>query len=49
MIEQTLRNWFKAAAAGKVKGAGAKVVRLSRWNSPGCVLKTFGLSGRMKS
>ena len=26
MIEQTLRNWVKAAAAGKLKGAGAKVV-----------------------
>lgn len=26
LIEQTLRNWVKAAAAGKLKGAGAKVV-----------------------
>ena len=26
MIEQTLRNWVKAAAAGKLNGAGAKVV-----------------------
>jgi transposase len=26
LVEQTLRNWVKAAAAGKLKGAGAKVV-----------------------
>jgi transposase len=26
MVEQTLRNWVKAAAAGKLTGAGAKVV-----------------------
>jgi len=26
LIEQTLRNWVKAAAAGKLDGAGAKVV-----------------------
>jgi len=26
LIEQTLRNWVKAAAAGKLNGAGAKVV-----------------------
>ena len=26
LIEQTLRNWVKAAAAGKLIGAGAKVV-----------------------
>ncbi len=26
LIEQTLRNWVKAAAAGKLTGAGAKVV-----------------------
>jgi transposase len=25
--EQTLRNWVKAAAAGKLSGAGVKVVR----------------------
>ena len=28
LIEQTLRNWVKAAAAGKLNGAGAKVVTL---------------------
>jgi transposase len=27
LIEQTLRNWVKAAAAGRLNGAGAKVVR----------------------
>ncbi len=26
LIEQTLRNWVKAAAAGKLNGAGTKVV-----------------------
>ena len=26
LIEQTLRNWVKAAAAGTLTGAGAKVV-----------------------
>jgi len=26
IVEQTLRNWVKAAAAGKLTGAGAKVV-----------------------
>lgn len=26
LIEQTLRNWVKAAAAGKLNGAGAKMV-----------------------
>ena len=26
LIEQTLRNWVKAAAAGRLTGAGAKVV-----------------------
>ena len=26
LIEQTLRNWVKAAAAGKLNGAGAKAV-----------------------
>lgn len=26
LIEQTLRNWVKAAAAGKLNGAGAKTV-----------------------
>ena len=26
MVEQTLRNWVKVAAAGKLTGAGAKVV-----------------------
>ena len=26
MSEQTLRNWVKAARAGKLAGAGAKVV-----------------------
>ena len=26
LIEQTLRNWVKAAAAGTLNGAGAKVV-----------------------
>ena len=26
LVEQTLRNWVKAAAAGKLSGAGAKVV-----------------------
>lgn len=27
LIEQTLRNWVKAAAAGRLNGAGAKGVR----------------------
>ena len=27
LIEQTLRNWVKADAAGRLNGAGAKVVR----------------------
>jgi transposase len=26
LVEQTLRNWVKAAAAGKLNGAGTKVV-----------------------
>ena len=26
LVEQTLRNWVKAAAAGTLNGAGAKVV-----------------------
>jgi len=26
LVEQTLRNWVKVAAAGKLNGAGAKVV-----------------------
>lgn len=26
LIEQTLRNWAKASAAGRLQGAGAKVV-----------------------
>jgi transposase len=26
LVEQTLRNWVKAAAAGKLAGAGGKVV-----------------------
>lgn len=27
LAEQTLRNWVKAAAAGKLNGAGGKIVR----------------------
>lgn len=27
LIEQTLRNWVKAAAAGKLNNPGAKVVK----------------------
>lgn len=26
LVEQTLRNWFMAAAVGKLRGAGAKAV-----------------------
>ncbi|WP_105530852.1 hypothetical protein [Solimicrobium silvestre] len=28
MGDQTLRNWVKAAAEGKLKGAGSKVITL---------------------
>jgi len=30
LVEQTLRNWVKAAAAGKLNGAGGKVVTPER-------------------
>jgi transposase len=30
LIEQTLRNWVKAAAAGKLNSAGGKVVTLEQ-------------------
>ena len=30
LVEQTLRNWVKAAAAGKLNGAGGKVVTLEQ-------------------
>lgn len=44
LIEQTLRNWVKAAAAGKLNGAGGKVVtpeqmELSRLRSENIRLK----------
>jgi transposase-like protein len=44
--DQTLRNWVKAAAEGKLKGA--RWWHQRRWNSPGCVLKSPGWNGRMK-
>ena len=47
---QTLRNWIKAAAAGKLGGVLAtRSSRRSRWSSPGCVPRTSGLSGSVKS
>lgn len=44
LVEQTLRNWVKAAAAGKLAGAGAKAVspeemELSRLRSENVRLK----------
>lgn len=44
LVEQTLRNWVKAAAAGKFNGAGAKVVtseqmKLSRLRADNVRLK----------
>jgi transposase len=47
--DQTLRNWIKAAAAGKLNGAGSK--RWSprkKWNSPSCEQRIAGLSGRTR-
>jgi transposase-like protein len=49
LIEKTLRNWVKAAAAGTLNGAGPRWSRRSRWNSPGSARRTSGSSGRMKS
>ena len=34
LIEQTLRNWVKAAAAGRLNGAGAKVARPEQMELP---------------
>ena len=47
LIEQTLRNWVKAAAAGKLNGAGGKVVtpeqmELSRLRAENIRLKREG-------
>ena len=44
LIEQTLRNWVKAAAAGRLNGAGAKGVEDgSRWNCHDCAPRTCDL------
>jgi transposase len=43
LIEQTLRNWVKAAAAGRLNGAGAKGSDGSRWNCHDCLPRTCDL------
>jgi transposase len=42
LVEQTLRNWVKAAESGKLVGAGAKRVTPGRWSCPGCAQRTRG-------
>jgi transposase len=49
LSDQTLRNWVKSAAAGKLNGPGTKVVTRSRWNFRGCGWRTSGSSERTKS
>ncbi len=40
LVEQTLRNWVKMAAAGKLTAAGTKVVTPEQMDHPGYVLRT---------
>lgn len=43
LVEQTLRNWVKAAEAGKLVGAGAKPVTPEQMElSRGCARRTRG-------
>lgn len=44
LVEQTLRNWVKAAEAGKLNAVDAKPVTAepSRWSFPGCARRTPG-------
>jgi transposase len=46
--DQTLRNWVKASAEGKLKGAAAKWSPPKKWNYPDCASRTCGSSGRTK-
>ena len=51
LIEQTLRNWVKAAAAGKLSGAGCKAItpeqmELSRLRTEN--IRPPSLAGRMR-
>jgi putative transposase len=43
--EQTLRNWIKAAEAGKLNGPGTKPVTPEQRNSQDCGWRTSGSSG----
>jgi transposase len=49
LSDQTLRNWVKAAAEGKLNGAGGRVVTPRKWSFPGCAPRISGSSGRTKS
>jgi transposase len=49
LSDQTLRNWVKAAAQGKLNGAGSKVVTPEEMELSACVQKTLGSSGNSKS
>jgi transposase len=48
LSDQTLRNWVKAAAEGKLNGAG-RVVTPRKWSCRGCAPRISGSSGRTKS
>ena len=48
-VEQTLRNWVKAAEAGKLNGASAKEVTPEQMKSPDYGRKTSGCNGSAKS
>jgi len=39
LVEQTLCNWVKLAATGKLNGAGTKLSRRNKWIYPGYVLR----------
>jgi transposase len=49
LIEQTLRNWVKAAKAGKLNPPGTKAITPSRWSCPGYGRRTRACGWRMKS
>jgi transposase len=48
LVEQTLRNWVKAAKAGKLRPPGPRRSRRSRWSSRASGPRTHGCGWRMK-
>lgn len=48
LVEQTLRNWVKAAKAGKLHPPGPRRSSRSRWSCRGSGPRTHGCGWRMK-